>query len=63
MMAENYTKELNQKNVREKLNSEKIKLWLPPYTTESDEKGDIPKVCSCNNNTTTSSRTIALRSL
>ncbi|XP_076088637.1 NEDD8 ultimate buster 1-like [Mytilus galloprovincialis] len=43
MMAENYTKELNQKNVREKLNYEKIKLWLPPYTTESDEKGDIPK--------------------
>ncbi|CAC5368288.1 unnamed protein product [Mytilus coruscus] len=42
-MAENYTKELNQKNVREKLNSEKIKMWLPPYTTENNEKGDIPK--------------------
>lgn len=40
-MAESYTQEINQKNVREKLNSDKIKLWLPPYTLESGEKGEI----------------------
>ena len=43
-MTEDYTKELNQKNIREKLNAEKIKLWLPPYTTESGEKGETPQV-------------------
>lgn len=41
-MAESYTKELNQKSVREKLNVDKVKLWLPPYTTENGEKGEIP---------------------
>ena len=30
--------------VREKLNQEQIKLWLPPYTTETSEAGDIPQV-------------------
>ena len=29
--------------VRCKLNREKIKLWLPPYTVDGD-KGDIPMV-------------------
>ena len=43
-MAEKYNKELNQKNIREKLNAEKIKLWLPPYTSENGEKGEIPQV-------------------
>ncbi|XP_057303913.1 NEDD8 ultimate buster 1-like [Hydractinia symbiolongicarpus] len=28
--------------VRSKLNKEKIKLWLPPFTTENGEKGDVP---------------------
>lgn len=42
-MAEKYNKELNQKNIREKLNAEKIKLWLPPYTSENGEKGEIPQ--------------------
>ncbi|XP_064598397.1 NEDD8 ultimate buster 1-like [Liolophura sinensis] len=32
-----------QKAVRDKLNSEKIKLWEPPYTTENKEKGEVPK--------------------
>ena len=46
-MAENYAKELNQKSVREKLNVEKIKLWLPPYTAENGEKGEMPQVHIC----------------
>lgn len=32
--------------VKTKLNREKIKLWLPPYTTEESEPGDIPVVCN-----------------
>lgn len=32
--------------VRSKLNKEKIKLWLPPFTSENGEKGDVPMVCT-----------------
>ncbi|OWF42022.1 NEDD8 ultimate buster 1-like [Mizuhopecten yessoensis] len=38
----NYAQELHQKRVREKLNDEKIKLWLPPYTKEDGSRGDSP---------------------
>lgn len=34
--------ELLLNRVREKLRSEDVKLWLPPYTTETHEKGEIP---------------------
>ena len=44
MELEGYDKELLLAKVREKLNTEKVKLWLPPYTTETQEKGEIPLV-------------------
>lgn len=43
-MSEDYTKELYLQQLRDKLNSEKIKLWLPPYTSEEGGKGEIPQV-------------------
>lgn len=30
--------------VREKLKRENIKLWLPPYTSESEDQGSFPEV-------------------
>lgn len=30
--------------VREKLRSENVKLWLPPYTTSNDQPGSYPEV-------------------
>ena len=30
--------------VREKLRSENVKLWLPPYTTSNDQPGYYPEV-------------------
>lgn len=38
-----YAQELHQKQVRELLNKEKIKLWLPPYTNEDGSRGESPK--------------------
>ena len=45
-MANEYQSEEIQKRVRQKLGAEKVKLWLPPHTTESGEKGENPTV-SC----------------
>lgn len=39
---EDYNQELVLAKIREKLNADKVKLWLPPYTTESQEKGEEP---------------------
>ena len=36
--------EVKKALVRQKLNGENIKLWLPPYTTETGEAGEIPQV-------------------
>ncbi|CAH1788889.1 unnamed protein product [Owenia fusiformis] len=41
-MAESFNEHM-ESLIRDKLNHEKIKLWLPPYTTELGEKGEIPK--------------------
>ncbi|KAK6165392.1 hypothetical protein SNE40_022327 [Patella caerulea] len=41
-MAE-VTQEHHQNLIREKLNGDKIKLWLPPFTLETGEKGEEPK--------------------
>lgn len=30
--------------VREKLRSENVKLWLPPYTTSNSQPGNYPEV-------------------
>lgn len=30
--------------VREKLRSENVKLWLPPYTTSNEQPGNYPEV-------------------
>ena len=35
--------------VKEKLNAEKIQLWMPPYTTENQEKGEISQVIAVFN--------------
>ena len=43
-MASNLLEEELLKRLREKLNQEKIKLWLPPYTTEDHQKGIQPNV-------------------
>lgn len=42
-MSEDYTKELHLQQLRDKLNTEKIKLWLSPYTSEDGGKGEIPQ--------------------
>lgn len=45
VMAEsNYTKELQLQTIRQKLNADKIKLWLPPYTAADSNQGNIPEV-------------------
>jgi hypothetical protein len=45
IMAEsNYTKEMQLQTVRQKLNADKIKLWLPPYTAADSNEGHIPEV-------------------
>ncbi|KAL3854064.1 hypothetical protein ACJMK2_013345 [Sinanodonta woodiana] len=41
--ATSLIEEYNQKCVREKLNQDKIKLWLPPYTTNDGQKGEMPQ--------------------
>ncbi|XP_062613974.1 NEDD8 ultimate buster 1-like [Saccostrea cucullata] len=38
-----YTIEMQLQKVRQKLNAEKIKLWLPPYTTAENNQGNIPQ--------------------
>ena len=43
-MAASPTDNQVQHLVREKLNAEKVKLWLPPYTTEDGQKGEAPEV-------------------
>ncbi|XP_041374980.1 NEDD8 ultimate buster 1-like [Gigantopelta aegis] len=40
---DDYNKEHHQTLVRNKLNADKIKLWLPPYTTETGGKGLVPQ--------------------
>ncbi|XP_055870657.1 NEDD8 ultimate buster 1-like [Biomphalaria glabrata] len=35
--------EFLMKRLRERLNAEKVKLWLPPFTTETKEKGVVPQ--------------------
>ncbi|XP_046345858.2 NEDD8 ultimate buster 1-like [Haliotis rufescens] len=40
---DDYVTERHLKLMRERLNAEKIKLWLTPYTLESGERGDVPK--------------------
>ena len=30
--------------VREQLNKEKVKLWLPPYSSETGTQGNFPEV-------------------
>ncbi|XP_059173066.1 NEDD8 ultimate buster 1-like isoform X2 [Physella acuta] len=40
---ENFSRDLLLKKLRDRLNSEKIKLWLPPFTTEDKQKGEIPE--------------------
>lgn len=39
---EGYNKELILAKIRDRLNTDKVKLWLPPYTTEAQEKGEVP---------------------
>ena len=43
-MAENLIEEEINRQVREQLNKEKVKLWLPPYTKEDGSKGEQPQV-------------------
>ena len=43
-MAGSLVEEEIHRQVREQLNKEKVKLWLPPYTTEDVGKGEQPKV-------------------
>jgi hypothetical protein len=38
-----YTSDAREK-VRQLLNREKVKLWLPPYTAEDGQKGEYPNV-------------------
>ncbi|XP_071489465.1 NEDD8 ultimate buster 1-like [Diadema antillarum] len=42
-MASNISDEQVRDSLRKKLNEDKIKLWLPPYTTESRTQGIIPE--------------------
>ena len=35
--------------VREKLRSENVKLWLPPYTSSIDQPGYYPEVTFIHN--------------
>lgn len=41
---DNYGQEVAEAKIREKLNTDKVKLWLPPYTTAENQKGEMPKV-------------------
>ena len=43
-MAENLIEEEINRQVREQLNKEKVKLWLPPYTKEDGSKGEEQQV-------------------
>lgn len=43
-MASNYMTDEVREKIRRKLNEEKIKLWLPPYTTETGDSGEESKV-------------------
>ena len=43
-MAESLVEEEVHRQVREQLNKEKVKLWLPPYTQEDGSKGEQPQV-------------------
>ncbi|BFZ21834.1 hypothetical protein BsWGS_24873 [Bradybaena similaris] len=40
---ENIGRDLLIKRLRDRLNSDKIKLWLPPYTQENKERGVVPE--------------------
>ncbi|CAL1536332.1 unnamed protein product [Lymnaea stagnalis] len=40
---ENLSRDLLLKQLRDHLNNEKIKLWMPPFTNEKREKGEIPE--------------------
>jgi len=33
-----------RERIRDKLRADKVKLWLPPFTTEAGLKGDHPAV-------------------
>ena len=43
-MAESLIEEEINRQVREQLNEEKVKLWLPPHTKEDGSKGEQPQV-------------------
>ena len=43
-MAESLIEEEINRQVREQLNKEKVKLWLPPHTKEDGSKGEQPQV-------------------
>ena len=43
-MALNFKEEELQSQVKSKLNAEKVKLWLPPHTTDEGHKGEVPQV-------------------
>ncbi|XP_025104923.1 NEDD8 ultimate buster 1-like [Pomacea canaliculata] len=40
---DNYGQEVAEAKIREKLNTDKVKLWLPPYTTAENQQGEMPK--------------------
>ena len=43
-MASNQSNDDATQVIRQKLNNEKIKLWLPPYTEEGATVGIYPEV-------------------
>ena len=45
-MAKNLVEEEIHRQVREQLNKEKVKLWLPPHTKEDGSRGEQPQVRS-----------------
>lgn len=62
MDAPNYTKELQTQKVRQRLNADQIKLWLPPYTDSANGKqdqGNIPEASSLLKMTTMAMTTVS----